>query len=444
LFVVALFVGGLYGLLIQLSALLVSPVGWLLSLVLLALYALPVLLVIRWLDLYEREPRSMLVGAFLWGYLVVPLFAGFGNDLWGIVIAKLGGADFAAQWSDALTAPVIEETFKYLGVALLFLVARAEFDDLIDGFVYGAVVGLGFACAEDLFYFMFKFGGDVAQVLQGFWVRVIASGLYGHVTFTGIAGIGLAYFVSRRLDRSLGRRLAVAAGLLLLAITAHFVWNSPWLWEDQPLFVATTFKGLPFFIGLLILLYLARRRENDALSEALAGEIGQPGLLPSEMAALRDMRSRRAAAARVRPAGGPQAQRLLKQLQREQIRLALTSTAVDSTDDAGLLQQRAVCQALRLRLWQTPGVSQALGISADEAAAAFAAAPAAWTRNAVVITTGGWALATPDWNDPRRVGLPPRLELQVMQERGPWILVRSRAGWLGWTYVSYLEAAPAA
>lgn len=442
LFVVALVAGGLYGLLLQFAAILTSPAGWLLSLVLLALYALPVLFVVRWLDVYEREPRSMLVGAFFWGYLVVPLFAGLGNDFWGVVIAKLAGADFAADWSDAITAPIIEETLKYLGVVLLFLIARAEFDDLIDGFVYGAVVGLGFATAEDLFYFMFKFGGDVAQVLQGFWVRVIASGLYGHVTFTGIAGIGLAYFVSHRLDRPLSRRLLVAGGLLLLAMSAHFVWNSPWLWQDQPLFIATTFKGLPFFVGLLVLLYLARRRENDALSEVLATELGQPGLLPVEMEALHDTRSRRAASKRVRQAAGPEAQRLFRQLQREQIKLALVGTGVDSSDDAGLLQQRAICQALRLRLWQMPGVTQALGVSADAAAAAYAAVPPPWLRNAVVITTGGWALATPDWNDRRRIGIPPRLELQVMQERGPWVLVRSREGWLGWTYVNYLEAAP--
>lgn len=442
LFVGALVLGTLYGLLLQLAALITSPPGWLLSLALLLLYAVPVLLAIRWLDLYEREPRSLMVGAFLWGYLIVPLFAGLGNDFWGIVIAKLGGADFAARWSDALTAPVIEETYKYIGVALLFLIARAEIDDLIDGFVYGAIVGLGFALAEDLFYFMFKFGGSVPDVINGFYVRVIASGLYGHVTFTGIAGIGLAYFVSHRLDRPLVRRLLVAGGLLLLAMAAHFVWNSPWLWDDLPLLVATTFKGLPFFIGLLVLLVLARRRENEALADVLAGEIGQPGLLAAEMEVLRDGRSRRAAARRVGQAAGPEAARLLKQLQREQIKLALVGTAVDSTDDAGLLQQRAVCQAIRTRLWQMPGVTDALGVAPDAVAAALAGAPPAWARSATVIPTGGWAMATPDWNDRRRIGLPPRLELQVMQERGPWVLVRSRDGWLGWTDSRYLDAAP--
>ena len=63
----------------------------------------------------------------------------------GAVITKVVGGDFSYYWSAALTAPVVEETYKYLGIVLLYLIARAEFDDLIDGFVYGALIGLGFA-----------------------------------------------------------------------------------------------------------------------------------------------------------------------------------------------------------------------------------------------------------------------------------------------------------
>jgi RsiW-degrading membrane proteinase PrsW (M82 family) len=444
LLVVALVMGTLFSLLLLLFALSRSPAGLLLSIALMLFYIVPVALVVRWLDGYEREPRSLMIGAFLWGLLVAPLFSSLGNDFWGVVIAKLGGAEFASRWSSAITAPIVEETYKYLGIVVLFLIARAEFDDLIDGFVYGALVGLGFAVAEDILYFMFVFGGSVQQVIDGFYLRVILSGLYGHVTFTGIAGIGLAYFVSHRFDRPLLNRLAVAAGLLLLAMTAHFVWNSPWLWRELPLELATMFKGLPFLIGLIVLLWLARKRENDALSEVLAGEIGRPGLLAGEMEVLRNARARRAAARRVRQSAGPEAARLLKQLQREQVKLALVGTAVDSADDAGLLQQRAVCQGLRQRLWQMPGVTAALGLTPDVVDAAAAVAPAPWARNAIVGATGGWALATPDWNDGRRIGLPPRLELQVIQERGPWVLVRSRDGWLGWSDGRYLDAAPAA
>ena len=36
---------------------------------------------------------------------------------------------------------------------------------------------------------MAAFGGTPAGVLQGFYVRVLSSGLYGHVLYTGLVGM---------------------------------------------------------------------------------------------------------------------------------------------------------------------------------------------------------------------------------------------------------------
>ena len=268
---------------------------------------------------------------------------------------------------------------------MLYLIARLEIDDLIDGFVYGALVGLGFAVAEDIFYFLFVFGGDVGSVIQGFFVRVIATGLYGHVTFTGIAGIGLAYFVTRRYDTGLGKRFAVAAGLLLLAMTAHFVWNSPWF-DSLPIILYGIVKGAPFFIGLLVLVYLARQREHAALGDVLGGEVGNRGLLASELPLLKHPLSRRAARKRVGQAAGPNAEQLFSQLQREQIKLALIVSGADSPDDARIYQQRDLIAALRATLWQVPGALAVLNPTADEqasnspSAVAFSAHCGCWAE----------------------------------------------------------------
>lgn len=436
LFVVMLVLGALYGLLFNAIALFISPVGWVLSWGLLLLYIVPVALVIRWLDLYEREPRSMVVGAFLWGALVSILFSGFGNDFWGVFITKVFGAEFSSNWSAALTAPVIEETYKYLGVVVLYLIARLEFDDLIDGFVYGALIGLGFAVSEDVFYFIFVFGGDVFSVLQGFFVRVLASGLYGHVTFTGIAGIGFAYFVTRRGDRTFMRRFGVAAGLLLLAMLAHFIWNSPLL-GNLDIITYGLVKGLPFFIGLIVLLYLARRREHVALTEVLAPEVGRGGVTAQELSLLSDRRARRIAVRQLVQGAGPQAEWALRQLQREQVKLALVASAAESADDARLIQQRATCRAQRARLLTAPGAPAVLGFSADEAASE-SQATLAFAPDRVVAATGAWAWATPDHNDRVRMGVAPGTPLQVIEQRGDWLLVRRQDGWYGWTGAPYL------
>ena len=96
LFVVLLIVGGLYALLVQLLALLSAAPGFALGWFLLLFYIVPVLLVVRWLDLYEREPASLMVGAFAWGGIVATSFSAFANDFWGYVIVKLAGAEVAA------------------------------------------------------------------------------------------------------------------------------------------------------------------------------------------------------------------------------------------------------------------------------------------------------------------------------------------------------------
>ena len=436
LFVVALVLGAIYGLVFNALAMLISPAGWILSWLLLLLYIVPVALVVRWLDLYEREPRSMVVGAFAWGALVAIMFSGFGNDFWGVFITKVFGAEFASNWSAALTAPVVEEVYKYLGVVLLYLIARLEFDDLIDGFVYGALVGLGFSVSEDVFYFIFVFGGDIVSVLQGFFVRVLASGLYGHVMFTGIAGIGFAYFVSRRNDTSLARRLLVAAGLLLLAIFAHFFWNSP-LFYELDVFVYGLVKGMPFFIAMVILVYLARRREHVALSEVLGPEVGRGGVTDTELRLLRDRRERRNAVKRLVQSAGPQAEWGLRQLLRENVKLALVSSAADSADDARLIQQRAIARSQRARLLTAPGASEVLGYTAEDAAREQRAA-AAFTPDRMVGPNGAWAWATPNQVDPVRMGLAPGTPLQVVEQRGNWLLVRRQDGWHGWTGVPYI------
>ncbi len=327
-----------------------APAASALSWALLALYIVPVVLVVRALDLYEREPTSLMVAAFVWGATVAIAFSSIANVAWGDVITRLGGVEFSAEWSAAMTAPVIEEIYKYLGVIVIYLIARTEIDDLMDGFVFGALVGLGFSVVEDVYYFMGHFGGDITGVLQGFWVRVIASGLYGHVLYTGLSGIGLAYFVTHRDDRPFARRVLVALSLLLLAMAAHFFWNAPWFWAELPLLVATTLKGMPLLLFVVLAVRLARRREHRWLRVALEREVDRGGVSQAEVDVLADPGRRKALRKATRRAAGKDAERLLSRLHREQINLAMVATRVDDPVAPDLLKQRALCESLRTEL----------------------------------------------------------------------------------------------
>jgi protease PrsW len=347
----------------------ISPTGWLLSWALLLLYALPVFVLIYFLDLYEHEPIPLVIASLVWGAVAATTLAGLANAGWGLVVAELGGPAFASRWTAALTAPFVEETLKGLGVVLIYLIARDEFDDMMDGFVYGAVCGLGFAVVEDVIYFMGVFGGSTAGVLRGFFVRVVASGIYSHVLYTGLVGMGIGYFVSRREVRTVGRRLAVLAGLCGLAVLGHLVWNAPWLdlFPAQPwtgnewlmIPVATAVKGVPLLAFVLLALWLARRRERRWLTTALAREVGTGAITQEELGVLLEPTRRREARRTMRRRAGPRAAGLLHRLQREQVNLAMVRERVATDDDPLLQRQRAQCRSLRDALDAIPGAAPA-------------------------------------------------------------------------------------
>lgn len=346
-----------------------SPSGWALSWGLLALYVLPVLLLVSALDLYEREPLSLLAGAFVWGAVAATTLSAYATEGWGLVVARVGGPEFASRWSAALSAPIVEETLKMAGIVLLAILAGDEFDDVLDGFVYGALCGLGFAVVEDVFYFVGVFGGTPVGVLAGFWVRVISSGLYGHVLYTGLSGMGVAYVVSRRGEEPLGRRVGIALALFLAGVAGHVLWNAPVLdlFPERahgavdllrvPL--AAAVKGLPLLVFVVVLVRLAHGRERRWLGSALRSEVGRPGLTAAELGVLLEPGARRRARRDVGARAGPGASRLLRRLQREQVNLAMASARAADPDDPALTRQREYCKSLRDALHAMPGAAAA-------------------------------------------------------------------------------------
>jgi len=346
-----------------------SPGGWALSWGLVVLYAAPVAVLVYLLDLYEREPIPLLIAAFVWGAVAATTLSAIGNAGWGVVVARLAGPEFASRWTAALTAPFVEETLKAIGVVLIVLIARDEVDDVMDGFVYGALCGLGFAVVEDVFYFIAVFGGDVGGVLRGFFVRVIASGLYSHVLYTGLVGMAVGILITRRDERSRRDRVRPAALLAGAAVLGHFLWNSPLLeffpshpwtggeWLLIPL--ATAVKGLPLLLFVVVAVRLAHSRERRWLRATLSTEFEDDAITPDELAILESPRRRSRSRRELRRRAGERAARLLRRLQREQVNLAMVRSRVVSEDDPALVRQRALCRSLRDALQAIPGAPSA-------------------------------------------------------------------------------------
>lgn len=170
-------------------------------------------LLLWWLDRYEKEPLPLLLVAFLWGAIPAIALAVLFELVLAVPLERSPVGPDVASWG---VAPVVEEVLKALAVAGLFRWARREFDGPLDGIVYGALIGFGFAMTENALYFMRA--DDVGAL---FWVRGVLFGM-NHALFTALVGLALGAVRYRHDARS---RLAAFAGGLALAILFHAAHN---------------------------------------------------------------------------------------------------------------------------------------------------------------------------------------------------------------------------
>jgi protease PrsW len=299
--------------------------------VLFALYAIPFLLVLREVDYLEREPLALRLVAFGWGGVVATALANVGDDAAQGILAKLLSPGFADRWAAAIAGPANEETLKALGVIVIVLLARRHVNSTVDGFVYGALVGLGFQLVEDFVYainaeVLAANGDQIAPVVAVFVVRGFLGGLWSHTLFTSLTGAGIGYAVVRT-GRPWRVRIGVAALAFLGACLLHFVWNSPLLADGfgvgLPGILAVLFiKGVPGLVAVLLILRTARRHEAAYYTELLTGV--EPAVVaPGEVLALVTRRARSAARHYAFTRSGMIAERSVRRLQHAQVRLAV-------------------------------------------------------------------------------------------------------------------------
>jgi RsiW-degrading membrane proteinase PrsW (M82 family) len=141
-------------------------------------------------DRLEPEPKSFVIGVFLLGAI---LAVGVGQPL----IRNVFGVQ---NWTgnnlvvDLLAAILIvgftQEFLKYAAVRYTVYFTR-EFDERVDGIIYGAAAGLGYATMLNIQYITTNGGVDMAVGVM----RVVTAAL-AQASFAGITGyfIGIAKF----------------------------------------------------------------------------------------------------------------------------------------------------------------------------------------------------------------------------------------------------------
>ena len=255
--------------------------------------------VVRRIDRNEKEPWRLVLVAAAWGAVVATSLVIWAETFWDEIAVNTLVPGPGLDASNAFSAGLFEELGKGLAVVLLFLVMRNEFDDVVDGIVYGAAVGLGFNFMETITYmtnlyaiFSPEGSGGIAAGFQ-WYARQVLGLFMGHATYTALVGAGIG--IARQLHGRLQQVIAVASGFLI-AIAAHFSWDA-WIQffpiESSTLglveiHLRTLIMTGPFTALVIALLLSGLRYEGQALREQMQKEAAEStgAILPQEVTIL--------------------------------------------------------------------------------------------------------------------------------------------------------------
>ena len=167
--------------------------------------------VLYWADRYEKEPKRLLAAAFAWGAIPAILVAIFARIFFQLPSELLGPVAIEAIQAGVF-APLIEELLKG---AIIVIIARRfalEFDNLLDGIIYGAMVGFGFAMTGNIISYV---GAFLFRGFAGLSNRIFIQGILyacNHAFYSAIFGAGLGY--ARLMQNKKQRNLIILSAFL--------------------------------------------------------------------------------------------------------------------------------------------------------------------------------------------------------------------------------------
>jgi protease PrsW len=248
-----------------------------------AFYILPLI----WLDRYDPEPFWLVALSFAWGALVAVIVSFVLNTIFGIGVASAIGGQEGLILGNILgavvSAPIVEEASKGIGLLILLFFFRRYFDDILDGIVFAGVIALGFATVENVLYYGQAYGGGGFEELTK---RFIARGIFSpfaHVTFTAMTGIACG--IARESHNKAVKVIMPILGYMA-AVVLHAIWNTMAVFLGgfggyAGLLLGYVIVQVPFFLIFVAFSFYVMYRQGKILKEMLAIDIAR-GLIPQE------------------------------------------------------------------------------------------------------------------------------------------------------------------
>jgi protease PrsW len=209
----------------------------------------------RLIDRFEPEPWWALGMAFAWGLFAACGFSMVINTVMGAIGQSIGGelgigGKLGGHIMGAvISAPLTEEFWKGLAPLGCLIFMRRQFDGKVDGFIYAAFAGLGFAVGENAMYY-------ARGLMSGtFWYQFMLRGVlrpWNHAFYASLIGVGLG--IARETTKGHIKILAPLGGFSL-AVGLHAFWNAHSLilaWMGIRPGLGTTLTMTGFYILLFI------------------------------------------------------------------------------------------------------------------------------------------------------------------------------------------------
>ena len=228
-------------------------------------------LTLRWFDRYEKEPLPLVIAAFLWGAIPAVILSAVGEFAADVPLS-LFSTSAAKLLGTTGVAPFAEELAKGIFIYVVYLAFQREFDGPIDGIVYGALVGYGFAMTENWFYFL-------GAWFEGGWAKwsvlvVMRQFLFGmnHAFFTSLTGLGLGL---ARVSAPAWARFVFALAGLGAAMLFHSIHNlGAALAQTNGLtFVIGTLSDLGGVLFIFVIVLIGLAFEKDWMTSELKEEV---------------------------------------------------------------------------------------------------------------------------------------------------------------------------
>jgi RsiW-degrading membrane proteinase PrsW (M82 family) len=344
-------------------------------------------LVIPRLQRFQRSHRYVLISAFLGGAIIaIPPALVINTTLF--LPIELSMSSILELIGYGTIAGIVEEGIKGLILLFIYLRFRDEFHDPVDGVVFGALIGLGFAMTEDISYFFRGLDSGVFGLLLTLFLRLVL-GWMNHSVFTAITGLALGF---ARMGPQGPRRWLIPLAGYAVAAGLHNTFNfSATLLErivpDNLLGLLLTIVplyGLTWTAMAIIGFVVVRNWHHaaDIVRVELRDEVAGGVVTVREYQALPNPGQRRIMLREVQAQGGKAARSLLGKIFQLQITLAFQKRHTAFGDQAAVphlhseTALRARIADLRLRFTSSPALVP-VGPAGFAPPPIFTAAPAA-------------------------------------------------------------------